>query len=335
MPFLAKKTVAQPAHALSLGALGTAHATWGDDEYRPSQRASGLSDGRLSLALTQTTVRGVCASAECASGWRAPWRNRRRPIFEGQWGCSGRCLLTMVRAALRRESGEGRQVMPDTPHRHRVPLGLVLLGNGWITHPQLRRALDMQRDSGRGLVGEWLVSECGVESDLITRALSMQWGCPVLKTDGFAPDAMALAMPRIFVESFGMLPIRVAGSSILYVGFTDRLNHSLALALEQMTMLKVESGVVEKSEWEASRMRLLGCDEVEATVERSQGVDAMAARVTAILEQKQPVASQIVAVHGSFWLRLWLERGAFGQIGNMPATREDVRDYIFQVSSMT
>ena len=63
---------------------------------------------------------------------------------------------------------------------------------------------------------------------------------------------MALVMPKLFVEKFGLLPLRVAGSRILYLGFADRLDASAAFATEQMTELKVESGVVEGAQFEAA-----------------------------------------------------------------------------------
>ncbi len=130
------------------------------------------------------------------------------------------------------------------PHRHRVPLGLLMLAQGWITPPQLRHALEAQRQNGTGRIGEWLIAECGLETEQITRGLSMQWNCPVLSADGFSPEAMALVMPGIFVEQFGMLPLRIAGGRILYLAFEDGLDASAALAVEQMTGLKCESGIL-------------------------------------------------------------------------------------------
>jgi hypothetical protein len=239
----------------------------------------------------------------------------------------------MVRASVRRELGDGVVIGPVAPHRHRVPLGLLMLAQGWITHPQLQRALAAQRESGTGRIGEWLMSECGLEPEQITRGLSMQWGCPVLTTEGFSPEAMALAVPRVFVEKFGLLPMRVAGLRILYLGFADRLDASAAFATEQMTELKVESGVVEGAQFEVARNRLLACDGVETKVEAAEDKDAMAARITAVLEQKQPIASRLVRLHQYYWLRMWLESGALGKVGSLPATGEDVRDYVFAVGT--
>ena len=55
---------------------------------------------------------------------------------------------------------------------------------------------------------------------------------------------MALVMPKRFVQEFGLLPLRVAGSRILYLAFEDGLNAGAALALEQMSELRVESGLI-------------------------------------------------------------------------------------------
>ncbi len=331
MPFLTRKSVGTELNASILGASNG--LVWGDDAYRPSKDAAGLGSFELPASLGRVQHKRLCGNAECASGWTMPWRNRRRPIFEGQWGCSGRCVLAMVQSAVRRELGDGVVVGPVAPHRHRVPLGLLMLAQGWITHPQLQRALAAQRESGTGRIGDWLISECGLDAEQITRGLSMQWGCPVLTTEGFSPEAMALVIPRIFVEKFGLLPLRVAGSRILYLGFADRLDASAAFATEQMSELKVESGVVEGAQFEVARRRFLACDGVEMKVEVAEDKDAMAGRITAVLEQKQPIASRLVRLHQYYWLRMWLESGALGQVGSLPATGEDVRDYVFAVGT--
>jgi Type II secretion system (T2SS), protein E, N-terminal domain len=331
MPFLVKKA-GYAEDSLSVGAIPGENdgQRWGDDQYRPSQGAKGFDGFGPSMSpVAVPQQRRLCGSAECAGGWAMAWRNRRRPVFEEQWGCSGRCVLAMVRAALRREQGGGAAYA--TAHRHRVPLGLMMLAQGWITHPQLQRALAAQRESGSGRIGDWLIRECGVGADQVARGLSMQWGCPVLTTEGFSPEVMAIVMPKMFVEQFEILPLRVAGSRILYLGSSNRLDASAAFALEQMTELKVESGVVEGGLYEAARERLLACEGVETKLETADDNDAMAARMTAILEQKRPVGSRVVRLHQFYWLRLWLEAGAFGGWGILPRSGEDVKDYVFAV----
>jgi hypothetical protein len=191
--------------------------------------------------------------------------------------------------------------------------------------------LEAQRESGTGRIGDWLQSECGLEAKYITRGLSMQWNCPVLTTEGFAPEAMALAVPKLFVEKFELLPLRVAGSRILYLGFDDRLDATSAFAVEKMTELKVESGLVEGAQFQAARSRLLEYHGVEMRLETAADEDVLAARMTAILEQKKPVASRLVRLHQYYWMRVWLESAAVGKVGSLPRTGEDVMDYIFTI----
>lgn len=306
---------------------------FGEDRYSaavlPEQQLNGIG---LPATLAEAQRR-ICGSADCAGGWTMPWRSRRRPIFEEQWGCSGRCVLTMVRDALRREMRDGMTATTSALHHHRVPLGLLMLSQGWITHPQLRRALEAQRQNGTGRIGEWLIAECGLEAEQITRGLSLQWSCPVLSVERFSPEAMALVMPEIFVERFGLMPLRIAGGRILYLAFEDHLDASASLAIERMTGLKVESGILNEIQFRAARSRLLECDRVEAKLEAVSDADSLAGRITAILEQKQPVASRLVRLHQYYWLRLWLENGALGKLGKFPVNGEDIADYVFTIGS--
>jgi Type II secretion system (T2SS), protein E, N-terminal domain len=195
------------------------------------------------------------------------------------------------------------------------------------------KALSQQRASGSGRIGDWLVAECGLETEQVTRGLSVQWGCPVVSLDGFSPVEMALVMPRIFVEKFGMLPLRVAGSRLIYLGCADRPDASVAFAVERMSGLKTESGLVDAEQLGAARSRLLECQGVSATIEAAADEDALAARVTAVLEQKQPLASRLVRLHQYYWLRIWLESGTKGKAGTVPASDEDMQDYIFTIGA--
>jgi hypothetical protein len=294
------------------------------DEYRPTGAA-------MELVPHSDVPRRSCSNPDCTSGWTLPWRSRRRPIFEGQWGCSGRCVLAMVKAALKREVAGRGVVQSGGTHRHRVPLGLVMLAQGWITHPQLQAALHAQKMSGSGRIGDWLVSECGLEAGQVTRGLSVQWSCPVLTVHGFLPAEMTLVMPRQFVEEFGVVPLRVAGSRLLYLGWEDRLNASVAYAVEQMSGVKVESGLVDGADLRAARARLLDAAAITTVVQAAEDEDALAAKITGVLEQKQPIAVRLVRLHHYYWLRLWLESGTKGAVGNLPHSTEDMQDCLYTV----
>jgi len=278
--------------------------------------------------------RQMCGNLECGSRWRKPWKNRSRPIFEEHWGCSTKCIEAIIRRSLRRERGDRNAfVQENEPHRHRLPLGLVMLAQGWITQAQLRKALDAQRTAGHGKIGFWLEQECGLSAAMVTRALALQWSCPVLPLDGFAPSAMALTMPRLFVEEFQLLPLRVAGSRILYIAYKDRLHASAAFAIEQMTGLKVENGLLDEHAFDAAHARLLESKFIAAGQEFVADAETLAAKIAVILEQSQPVGSRLVRVQQHYWLRTWLETGAYSGVGNLPSTGEDVNDIIFTLGA--
>jgi hypothetical protein len=239
----------------------------------------------------------------------------------------------MIQAAIQRESGDEDSALPDVEHHHRIPLGLILLSPGWITHLQLQHALERQRRAERGRIGQWLIEECGLDVARVTRGLSVQWGCPVLSLDGFDPAAMALAVPKLLVERLGILPVRTAGRRTLYLAFADQLDASAAFAMERMSGLKVESGLVDPAEWMAAHESLCKCDFVAAQFERVANVEALAAKMASAISRLQPRASRLVRVHQFYWLRLWLESGAMNSgDGRIPSTREDVADRLYCIA---
>ncbi len=334
MPLLTRSSKLSSENLLYSPYSGSAwHSAINSEPYEEASLATRISDSTYTEKSKIRDVAGRvrCGSLECPGGRPRPWRSRRRPIFEDSWGCSRQCTLAMVRAAIRKESKESRASSEGSGHRHRVPLGLVLLGQGWITNAQLQNALGAQKRQG-GLIGECLLRGGGIEQAQITRGLGMQWGRPVLSTAGFDPIQMALVLPNAFIEQFGIVPIRMAGSRVLYVGFETALDESFTRSLEQMTGLKVESGILSSEEVAFARAHLAGVDHVVAHFEMISGVDSLGSRIAAILEDAKPVYSKLVRAHQYFWLRLWLEDGVWSGAGTLPRDSEDVRDYIFNIN---
>lgn len=268
----------------------------------------------------------TCANLSCGSGWLHLWRSRSTPVFEGGWNCSAECTQTRVQLAVHREL-QGRLTAPEV-HRHRIPLGLTMLEQGWITQTQLRRALEAQKNAGAGRLGHWLVRQQGVSEKLVTRALGLQWSCPVLPLEFHDAEALTGLLPRLFVDAFGALPLRVAAGKLLYLGFADRLDTVLALAIERMTGLRVESGLVQDSLFAPAHIRMLGArfPAVEL-VEASSEIAAVRALSKAI-EKTRPVEARLVRVHDCLWLRLWTR----AQIGAIPET-STVQDLICSIGS--
>jgi hypothetical protein len=254
----------------------------------------------------------TCANQDCSSGWLQVWRSRSAPIFEGGWNCSPECTAQRLHNAVSRElDGRGSSL---ERHRHRVPLGLLMLEQGWITSAQLRGALEGQRANKAGRIGHWLMAKEGVSEQLVTRALCLQWSCPALPLEFHDPEGLSPVLPRLFVDAFGALPLRVAAGKLVYLGFEDRLDPGLALALERMSGLSVESGLVQGSQFGPAHRRMLEAKFPPVELLEASSEPALVRVLTRTIERAKPVESRLVRVHDCLWLRMWRR----AQTGSVP-----------------
>ena len=162
----------------------------------------------------------------------------------------------------------------------------------------------------------------------MTRALGLQWGCPVLAMEFHHPEGLTALVPRLFVDAFGALPLRVAAGRILYLGFEDHLDAALALALERMTGLEVVGGLVQESAFRPAHSRLLEARFPPAELIEAATESALASAFSKAIERTRPVESRLVRVHDCFWLRMWIRPDS----GPLPET-ESIRDLIGSVGS--
>jgi hypothetical protein len=213
-------------------------------------------------------------------------------------------------------------------YRHRIPLGLLMLERGWITAQELRRAVEAQRAEGRGRLGQWLLRQGVVDESKLTRALATQWSCPVLSLERNDPERMAPLMPRLFVEALGALPLHVAASRLLYLGYDERPDPVLAVALERMTGFRVEGGAIEGSQFREIHSRALNAAYAPVELLEAASERGLARAFATAIEKAQPVESRLVRLHGFLWLRMWLRR----QTGPVPECA-DVRDLVCTLSA--
>jgi Type II secretion system (T2SS), protein E, N-terminal domain len=244
-----------------------------------------------------------CGNPLCESGRLHLWRNRAVPVFEGRWACSEECTKAIITSALVREF-HGARPAPQQ-HRHRLPLGLLLLSQGVITQEQLKTSLEAQKAAGNGKLGTWLMRQHGIKESVITRALGIQWGCPVFNVEGHQSDLIAPIMPRLLVEAFGILPLRVAAGQILYVAFEDRVDPCLTLGLERMTKLRVEPGLLNGSEFEPIYRRMLNANYPKVRLIEVPDGTALTGVLTRIVEAEKPQQTRITRIHDCIWMRMW------------------------------
>ena len=293
--------------------------------------AAAASPAGMDAATYATTMPAAgsrrCAYADCQTGWMQRRRNRATPVFEGGWTCSAACSAGRLLAAIRRES-MGRQ-SAWIAHRHRIPLGLLMMEQGWITQAQLRRALDAQKAAGTGRLGEWLVRQRAVHASQVTRALAMQWNCPVLPAATHDTAAVTPVMPRLFVDAFGALPLRLAGDNLLYLGFEQRPDPVLSLALTRMLEIRVEYGIVPESEFRPALREMVRAEFPPVELVEAVNESAAARAMAHALEKAHPVASRLVRIHNLLWLRFW-RRCAHSSLSR----QDDIRDLICSIGSL-
>jgi hypothetical protein len=194
-----------------------------------------------------------------------------------------------------------------------------MLQQGWITLSELRAALAAQKAAGGGKLGAWLVRKQGVSEELVTRALGLQWGCPVLGMEFHAPEGLTSLVPRFFIDAFGALPLRVAAGKILYLGFEDRLDPALALAIERMTGLRVECGLVRESQFRPAHTHMLEARFPSVELIEAGTEPALTTALANAVERFRPIEARLVRVHDCFWLRMWMgpQQGPIPELGSI------------------
>lgn len=122
---------------------------------------------------------------------------------------------------------------------HRVPLGLLMLSRGELSHEQLRRALEAQRQSGSGRIGEWIKKLGYAHEQQITAALAAQWSCPVLRKLPASPAECAV--PFQLLRRFQMAPVYYSRPTrVLHIAFAADIEYRALLAIEEILICKAE-----------------------------------------------------------------------------------------------
>jgi hypothetical protein len=167
-----------------------------------------------------------------------------------------------------------------------------------------------------------------VSEQLVTRALGLQWSCPVLPVEFHDSEALTALVPRLFVDAFGALPLRLAAGRLLYLGFEGRLDPVVALGVERMTGLRVESGLVQGTHFRLAHTRILNAAFPPVELIESASEAALIHALAKAIERVRPVESSLVRVHDCLWLRMWRRP----QAGPLPE-QDSVQDLICSIGS--
>lgn len=241
-------------------------------------------------------------------------------LLRGERYCGAQCLEKALLEMLR-----DRRTMKPPRREHRIPLGLLLLSRQQLTAENLRVALEAQRSAcaakdraantsdgcGREKIGWWL-QELGFASEQqVTAALARQWSCPVLQTGLMQPAAARFPqVPLRLLESFRMMPVEfTAATKTLLMAFSERIDHTVLYAIEQMLGYRTEPCLVRPSVLEkslASMVQHRGSGEV--SFDRVRDVVECASIVANYAARAKAEEVRVASCGEHFWVRL--ERSA-------------------------
>ena len=138
----------------------------------------------------------------------------------------------------------------------RMPLGLILLSRGWISHRELQEALAAQRRAQNGRIGEWLRRLHGISEETITKALGIQWNCAVLPLGMQGLELTRPLIPAFLRKRYGLALLRQGSDRTLYLAGKHRAEHAAARAMEHMLREPVHAAFLEDQCVETLRTRM-------------------------------------------------------------------------------
>jgi hypothetical protein len=168
--------------------------------------------------------------------------------------CAPQCFEKAARECF---SEACTSVVATSAVRHRVPLGLLMLSRGLMTHPQLLVALEAQRASPHRRLGEWLEELGFATEQQLTAALGLQWACPVLVLKAQRDSACGRMLPYRLLERLRILPVQfVAATRTLYVAFCDGIDYTALYAIERMLDCRTQAGLISRSSMDRELERI-------------------------------------------------------------------------------
>ena len=137
MPLLKREnrvsTFAEPMRALRSG--------------RSAEPAAMRHRAGASAGLSAPDLSSACANPLCRSGWLHLWRSRRLRSSKADGAVRRNVRERSGVRCAGRWTGAGRA---RESHRHRIPLGLVMLEQGWITSAAAARGARGAEGAGTG-----------------------------------------------------------------------------------------------------------------------------------------------------------------------------------------
>ncbi len=245
-----------------------------------------------------------CASRECthrARIWNGFFGRTQGVVTNQGWFCSPECfeksLSDNLVAILRREKVAARTAS-------RLPLGLLLMSRGEISHEDLKKALQVQRKTGMR-IGDCIRQIGTVTEAAITSALAAQWACPVFPAGSVDPTLASL-VPLVLLETYRMVPVHFGdGGKKLFIGFSEGVDYSVLYGMEQLLCCHTEACMISTTSLDEALERQQNREQAADVVIESRASAAEIARMTTSYAQQVEAREIRYAAIGDYvWVRL-------------------------------
>jgi hypothetical protein len=165
--------------------------------------------------------------------------------MHGCWYCGSACFTTAAEERLSSLMSSG---LAQSSHFSRMPLGLILIGRGWLTAAQLKEAIGEQKEAG-GRIGEVLTRHGFASEKQLAAGLATQWGCPVYSVPKHLVE-VGIQIPTTLMQLHSAIPLHFVGAKkLLLVGFVHGIEYGLLYSIEQMTGCQTRCCFVTQSDF--------------------------------------------------------------------------------------
>jgi hypothetical protein len=271
------------------------------------------------------TVR--CGAPDCKQGGTAKLSLLAKysgVYYNNRWYHELECLRTELTARLSQtlqSYANGRE------RAHRLPFGLLLVNRGAISSQQLKEALRLQREGGHGKLSYWVEQIVPLDEAEVTAALGQQWGCPVFRPSGQSVFVAADGnVPFPILASAKAVPVHsTLGGKQMHIAFSERIDHTLLYAVEEMlgcrTIACVSEDSMVREALETLRRRDTGTEICFDTV-RDAG--EMAATVCSYAIQMEARRIKTVRAGAYIWVGFFRKNARRDLLFRVPGAGADV-----------
>jgi hypothetical protein len=160
-----------------------------------------------------------------------------------------------------------------------------------------------------GKIGEWIQRLGFASEQEVTKALALQWGCPVAASFDPAGHYSPGEIPLPILEAFQMLPLNyVLSTNTLYLAFGERVDHAALYAIEKILNCRTLPCVAgrESIATQLEAMRQI-CRPADVEFGPMADLNEMGRIAASYVTRLNPAEVRLSRIGSFIWLRLVLD----------------------------